>query len=375
MINKHVFEEFYLSHSNEETAQKFGINICTVCSWVKKFGILSKRHQYKKLKDEFKQYFETHSYEETASYFGVNDVTVWRWCQEFGVAKKREAKQVDKKEFESYLVDHSIKETAKQFGICTVQVNKIARELNMKRRCRKYKDVKSSLTSRQIEIIYGSLLGDGSLSKINPKRGEKLSMYNEAHCIKQEEYLFWKYNELGEFAGSYNRNYLNNIINGKEHYASSIWSIGHQTFTDMEKDWYLRDEIGNYALKPNGHRIKVVPRTLILTPLMLAIWYLDDGYRPKLDRQHYIATLGFTSDECEFLVDQIKELGIKFCKTRRRTPMYRNIQKEYTEIAIGAKSSLDFLNLIENLVDVSCLKYKLVKRELRDGKIVEVNLQ
>jgi hypothetical protein len=247
--------------------------------------------------------------------------------------------------------------------IILVYALKWARKFGTQRKTNKYKDLIINLTVRQKDLLIGSMLGDGQLTKVNDgfeACKEKQSSFIEVHCLKQEEYIKWKYNELKCFLPKLKE------IDNSGFPAYELRTIRHPILTDMEKEWYARDDLGRY-IKRNGNRLKIVPRNISLSPLSLAVWYLDDGWRPKRDRQIFISTYGFGFDDCEFLLCQIKNLGISNCHVRKR-----QYKRDYPEIVVGASSSLDFLNLIENQVAVSCFEYKTVKRVLHHGRICAI---
>ena len=48
-------------------------------------------------------------------------------------------------------------------------------------------------SEKTMQVLYGSLLGDGSLQKNTLNSN---AFFQEGHSIKQEEYLIWKANNL-----------------------------------------------------------------------------------------------------------------------------------------------------------------------------------
>jgi hypothetical protein len=110
------------------------------------------------------------------------------------------------------------------------------------------------------QIIIGSLLGDGGITKGGS--------FAEKHSEKQYLYLLWKYNNLLEIMQPkalstykcFDKRSGNLIF-------SCIMNSGiHDFLIELRKLFY-----------PNG--IKVVPDDIenMLTPLSLAVWFMDDG--------------------------------------------------------------------------------------------------
>jgi transposase len=274
------------------------------------------------------------------------------------------------KNFAEYILTHSNAETAERFNVCLTTVWKWARKLGINRKTNRYKDLDCELTQKQEEILVGSLLGDGSLSKVElPAR---LSAYKEGHSVQQENYLLWKYEQLKPFSCRFKKEIRKTTIKGFDHDANkAIYSdipheffvmntIFHPIFVNLENKWYLRDKDGKYIFDDNGRRIKIVPKDINLTPLALAVWFFDDGHRNERDGQAYFSTLAFTFQECNFLVDQLKFLGITNCWVRDRYSK--------PDIAIGYSSYLYFINMIKPYLPDKCMEYKIDLANLKQTK-------
>lgn len=99
----------------------------------------------------------------------------------------------------------------------------------------------AQLTSRQQEIVIGSLLGDGHLAKTT--RGYA---FRVNHGLIQKEYVDWKYRELERFTNSvpdtYNTSYY-------------FRTVSHPYFDEMREVFYRGDR-------------KIIPDALnkLLTP-------------------------------------------------------------------------------------------------------------
>lgn len=121
------------------------------------------------------------------------------------------------------------------------------------------------LSGRQHAIIVGSMLGDGMLEK--RWRHPRLRF---GHGIPQQEYLFWKYDELKSIAGKSPIRVNEWHKKAKKRYESFHFST--RAIPNLMKYWK--------AFYPEGH--KIIPQnisSMLVDPLALAVWFMDDGYK------------------------------------------------------------------------------------------------
>lgn len=142
---------------------------------------------------------------------------------------------------------------------------------------RRRKNLKLVITSHQEEILIGSLLGDAYITH----RGQ--IQFEQSH--HQKEYLFWKKQELEtisykniSLARRFDKRYNSETISYR------FWT--RQFFQSWRPTFYN-----------NGK--KVIPRDIQLTPLTLAVWYMDDGCLS--DNKCIIASDGFMLEDILFL--------------------------------------------------------------------------
>lgn len=155
----------------------------------------------------------------------------------------------------------------------------------------------------QREIIIGGLLGDGCLSKT----GKQKYQYRETHCKKQNDYLKWK-------ASYFNKKTLSKHIKG-----GLLFSSYSSTFFENQYNNYYRN-----------NKKHTVPLDIKLTPLILAIWYQDDGYLDK--KSIVISTNCFDAFAIDTLQRQLKEEFniITGRKLRRRKEIELTFNRENT---------------------------------------------
>lgn len=161
----------------------------------------------------------------------------------------------------------------------------------------KYYD--QTLSKRQKEVLIGSLLGDGGIYKHH--EGINSCRYSGTHSINQIDYVLWKIKELENFISCKYRI----IDNSKNNSFSITSSVAYQTVLHYEFS------ILHNMFYPDGY--KIIPKDIIdyLTPLGLAVWYMDDG------SVHYVSnravarfhTQSFLKDDILILIEMLK---IKF---------------------------------------------------------------
>jgi len=236
-----------------------------------------------------------------------------------------------------------------KYGIGSSTVSGWARKLNIPRRTSIYLDNNLELSEKQKEILIGSLLGDGSLNKIKPNT-KCQSHFEESHSLDQLGWLKWKHEILLPLSSKIfykkNKGVLNlpfgklSVDNTRCHDGCRFNTINHPSLTEMERQWYKRDENGDYVYKVTNnknYRIKIVPE-FELTKLALAIWFIDDGSNDQKTKNCKLSTQCFTKEEVELLIEKIKKLGIHDC--------YIGIHTGWV-IKIGTYSYLDFINLVK----------------------------
>jgi hypothetical protein len=209
---------------------------------------------------------------------------------------------------------------------------------------RKFEDLKV-LTLMQQDILIGSLLGDGSIRK--PSSPNANCSFTKNQCNRFKDYVFWHFDHLKPYSSSVGSGPSKKVVhkdNGQMSVLDEIVNIkwiyrskAHPVFTDMRNKWY-----------PHGK--KIVPTDLRLSLLALAIWYCDDGQNVPQRRCAYLHTQSFTFEECEFLVSELKHLGIS-----SRVSHHRNLPI----IRINSPSYLQFISMIKPYVEWTCFHYKV----------------
>ena len=112
------------------------------------------------------------------------------------------------------------------------------------------------LSDQQFEVVLGSLMGDGNLS---PNRRDRNGVrFRMGHGAKQHEYLDWKSGLLGNIGQSVRTN---------DKGAKFVDFTPLPELAELQRAVYLGD----------GKKFLSEEYLKALTPLSLAVWYMDDG--------------------------------------------------------------------------------------------------
>jgi recombination protein RecA len=112
------------------------------------------------------------------------------------------------------------------------------------------------LSDQQVQVVLGSLMGDGNLSP--NRRGRSGTRFRLGHGAKQSEYLDWKASLLGNIECSRTANAKGAVF---------------ADFTPLPELSELHDAV----YFGDGKKHLTWEYLKSLTPLALAIWYMDDG--------------------------------------------------------------------------------------------------
>jgi recombination protein RecA len=174
-------------------------------------------------------------------------------------------------------------------------------------------DLVGSLTEVQHSIVIGSLLGDGAM------RCKANALLEINHCFAQRAYVDWKYRHLIDLVGS-----------PPKARSSNGARIAYR-FTTLS-----RSELTPYHASFYGGGVKSIP-ALELTPLALAVWFMDDG--SKSYRAVYLNTQQFDVASQERLKAQLlNQFGIRVTLNRDKT---------YYRLRMAVESVPRFRGLIE----------------------------
>lgn len=192
----------------------------------------------------------------------------------------------------------------------------------------------SEFSLTQQEIILGSLLGDGSISK--QRTPTSSCSFCKPQATAHRAYLEWHFEQLQPHSSSIND--YDNWAEGKKYHKTVFLTKTHPWFVELRNKWY-----------PEGE--KIVPKDLELTPLMVAIWFFDDGSNVVGVRQARFATNGFTRPDCDFLIEKLSKLSVK-----------ANLTKE-GQLNVLAESYSTLVDLVKPYMLWDCFQHKIDYRD------------
>ncbi len=152
------------------------------------------------------------------------------------------------------------------------------------------------LTENQTAIVVGSVLGDGFLQKT----GIKNARLRLEHASKQKEYLLWK------------GRHMPRLFQGSPSHLERVHPKNGANYSYVRWQSTASPELGRWRdyFYPNGKKIVPADIGSMLSPLALAVWYMDDGYYSK-DKASFLYLGRVTRIEAETLQDAIaKNFGI-----------------------------------------------------------------
>ena len=148
------------------------------------------------------------------------------------------------------------------------------------------------LSKKQRDILIGTILGDACIESC--KKEDRIQIN---HSDKQKEYVFWKYQHLKEWTLSSPRHIgCKDKRTGKINWQWRFRTFSHPEFTQYKKIFY-------------SGRKKIIPRNikdLLVSPLSLAVWYMDDGKKRPDCRGAYLDTICFSKEEQTRLIDCLR---------------------------------------------------------------------
>lgn len=190
-----------------------------------------------------------------------------------------------------------------------------------------------NLSLFQAEILVGCLLGDAHLENNWSKTNYRFKI---SQSKQQEEYVGWKYEIFKDWV----------LTEPKLHVSTNsmrFTTISHPDFTRFHHIFY-------------EGRKKIVPSNVeqLISPVALAVWFMDDGNAVRKKDGHVYAynlnTQSFTFEEHLVLIDVLKKKFNFDCSINKNNESYR--------LYIGVHAKDNFLDAIVDFV-IPSLRYKL----------------
>lgn len=219
------------------------------------------------------------------------------------------------------------------------------------------------LSDSCLSIILGSILGDGSLKT---HKNYKNARFKFRHSIIQKEYFDWKVSMVEEIS-SENCRILQSPDGFSKNQKLLYQSRALESLTVIHNRTYSSNKI-EIQRKWLNH----------LTPLSLAIWWLDDGSLISNKRKGVLCTDGFPKTSVQLLSNYL--FVVWGVSTRVKSVSAKNIkqskQKEYFRLWFSTTELKKFLRIIlPHIPTQSCIPKVMIEYkdlELQQRWISEV---
>lgn len=225
-------------------------------------------------------------------------------------------------------------EIANIYNVDIQQIRRFLREIELPNDIYiRHRPQKIELTQNEIDVLIGGILGD---SWIGYTKFAKNVSGSFTHKIEHEEYVQFKYNYLKRLC---TKPVIHNKFDNRNNrnYQQVFCKIGtNPILNSIQKEFYKnkRKTISSYYVNK-------------LSPLGIAIWYMDDGC--KTSHGYSIATNCFNLEELEILQTLLLKFDIN-------SSLIKN--KDSHIIYIPKESKNKFTKLIKDFIP-NCMKYKV----------------
>ena len=170
-----------------------------------------------------------------------------------------------------------------------------------------------SLSGVQHDIVIGTMLGDGAM------RCKANALLEINHSIKQSWYVDWMYQHLADLVTTPPKARRGN----GDRIAYRFVTRSLPELTPYHRLFY----------GPDGKRVP----DLQLTPLAMAVWFMDDGSRSR--SAVYLNTQQFSEEDQRRLLDALRE---QWCIDGAL-----NRDKTYHRIRLSVRGTARFVGLVE----------------------------
>ena len=177
-------------------------------------------------------------------------------------------------------------------------------------------------------MIIGTILGDGYLRVV---KGRKNAFLEINHSIKQKEYVDWKYNILKNITKSAPK--IRSCDNGRIAYR--FYTRQLPELTKLYRMFY-------------ENKVKFIPESLQLNPVILSTWFMDDGSKCR-KTDVYLNTQQFNIKDQMILIKILKNMNLEARLNR---------DKKYHRIRFLKSSFITLKDIIDKHI-ISSMKYKI----------------
>lgn len=200
------------------------------------------------------------------------------------------------------------------------------------------------LTNEEKAVLMGGLLGD----EIIVRRGESYR-YRVHHSLDQKEYVDWKRAKLSNICQT---TQPPRQVPKKEtpYILYEFYTSSGKYLKELHELFYKKNEKGQFKRTITQDLINSLP----VDPLILAVWFLDDGSVRNDCYAGKIATQGFSREESELLCDYLRKFDVN-CYAVKHT-----VKSQQWYITVPAHTFGNLMKLIEPFVkEIPSMEYKL----------------
>jgi len=187
---------------------------------------------------------------------------------------------------------------ADRFGTYQVRVNRLRRKWGIPTlsKTERVSDTLPELAPRQKDLVIGSLLGDGWLAASS----QEAVRFSEGHAWSQRDYTDWKADLLEPFTSKRYPTTKTDRQTGKTH---RCWYFATRSCAQFRPLYDL--------FYPTPERKRRFPANLhtLMTPFVLAVWYMDDGNCSR--RNEPRITFGLDELSLRRALRALRTLGLK----------------------------------------------------------------
>lgn len=186
-------------------------------------------------------------------------------------------------------------EIALRFGTYQVRINRLRKRWGIPTvtRTDRVSDKLPVLTHQQEQLVVGSLLGDGWMDRTS----SKAARFSDGHCQAQAQYTDWKADIMEPFTS--NRRWGRKVVGDKTFHNHSFTTSSCRQLLPFYDLFYKTG-------------VRVFPASLpkLMTPLVLAIWYMDDGSLCSSGRNTRIS-FGLDALSLKRALKALRKLGLE----------------------------------------------------------------
>lgn len=151
------------------------------------------------------------------------------------------------------------------------------------------------LSITQNQILYGAILGDSHVEVSQSLRRKTRVRFD--HAAQERDYIEWKKRALAPYATSTREVKVFDKRTGKYYKKVRFDTLTLSIFNRFRKIFYVGDA-------------KIVPSNVsryLVSPLALAVWYLDDGGKKTYCKAYRLQTNCYSLPEVEVLKGTLKK--------------------------------------------------------------------